>query len=52
MQKQTDKYLNAIYVDSVVKSNISGEIVTADGEVYKLDDADIIPGSLEKIINA
>lgn len=48
MQKQTEKYLDAIYAANVVQSNISGEIVTVDGESYVLDDADIIPGSLEK----
>lgn len=48
MQKQTEKYLDAIYAANVVQSSISGEIVTADGETYELSDADIIPGSLEK----
>lgn len=48
MQKQTEKYFDAIYAASSVRSSISGEIVTSDGERYELSDADIIPGSLEK----
>lgn len=48
MQKQTEKYLDAIYAANVVQSSISGKIITADGETYELSDADIVPGSLEK----
>lgn len=48
MLKQTEKYFNAIYADSVVQSRISGKIITSDGELYELDDTDIIPGTLEK----
>lgn len=48
MQKQTEKYFDALYAASVVQSSISGRIELIDGEIYELDDADIIPGTLEK----
>ncbi len=48
MQRQTQKYLDAVYTASVVRSSISGRIVTVSGEIYTLTDADIIPGSLNK----
>lgn len=48
MLKQSEKYFDAMYTTSVVRSNISGKIQTLTGEIYKLEDADIIPGSLTK----
>ena len=48
MQRQTPKYLDAMYTASVVRSSISGRIETVSGETYTLTDADIIPGSLNK----
>lgn len=37
-----------MYTTSVVRSSISGQIETLTGEIYELEDADIIPGSLTK----
>ena len=48
MLKQSEKYFDAIYTDNVVRSSISGKIETLTGEIYELEDADIIPGSLTK----
>lgn len=48
MLKQSEKYFDAMYATSVVRSSISGQIKTLTGEIYELEDADIIPGSLTK----
>lgn len=48
MLKQSEKYFDAMYATSVVCSSISGKIETLTGEIYELEDADIIPGSLSK----
>ena len=48
MLKQSEKYFNAMYTTSVVRSSISGKIETLTGEIYELEDTDIIPGSLTK----
>lgn len=48
MLKQSEKYFDAMYTTSVVHSSISGKIETLTGEIYELEDADIIPGSLTK----
>lgn len=48
MIKQSDAYYAALYESSIVKSYITGEIVALTGEVYEIQNSDIIPGSLSK----
>ena len=52
MQAQSNAYREALYESYVVQSTITGNITAPTGEIYDLTDNDIIPGSLNKIINA